>query len=77
MSRKKPREPEKQTGEMDSGEDNNSTTEDKVIVKPTHLKSAVWRFFGFWSVGGEVVDKSKAVCKLCDAELAYHSTSVV
>ena len=51
MSRKKPREPEKQTGEMDSGEDNNSTTEDKVIVKPTHLKSAVWRFFGFLTFG--------------------------
>lgn len=47
------------------GEANNSTP-DKVIVKPDHLKSAVWRFFGFWSVEGEAVHKSKAVCKLCD-----------
>lgn len=53
---------EKQSGEC--GEANNSTP-DKVIVKPDHLKSAVWRFFGFWSVGGEAVHKSKAVCKLC------------
>ena len=67
-------EPEKQTGEMESGEVKNSTT-DKVIVKPDNLRSTVWRFFGFWSVGGKVGDKSKAVCKLCDAELAYHSTT--
>ena len=67
-------EPEKQTGEMESGEVKNSTT-DKVIVKPDNFRSTVWRFFGFWSVGGKVVDKSKAVCKLCDAELAYHSTT--
>jgi hypothetical protein len=67
-------EPEKQTGEMESGEVKNTTT-DKVIVKPDNLRSTVWRFFGFWSVGGKVVDKSKAVCKLCDAELAYHSNT--
>ena len=37
-------EPEKQTGEMESGEVKNSTT-DKVIVKPDNLRSTVWRFF--------------------------------
>ena len=72
MAEKERSESEKQTGEF--GEANDSTS-DRVIVKPDQLRSVVWRFFGFWSVGGKIVDKTKAVCKLCNMEMAYHSTT--
>ena len=72
MAEKERSEPEKLTGE--SGEANDSTP-DKVIVKPPQMRSVVWRYFGFWSVEGKIVDKTKAVCKLCNMEMAYHSTT--
>lgn len=53
----------------------NNSTPDEGVAKPDNLKSTAW-CFGFWSVGGNMVHKSTAVCKLLDAELAYHSTTV-
>ena len=42
-------------------------------LKTPDLKSDVWKYFGFWSVDGKLVEPTaKVVCKL---ELAYHSTT--
>ena len=47
-----------------------------MIVTPGNLRSVVWKYFGFWSVNGEVdLVKKRAVCKLCKSEFAYHSTT--
>ena len=52
------------------------TAAEKVIVTPKHLKSDVWKCFGFWSVYGKLVEPTaKAVYKLCKLKLAYHSTT--
>ena len=52
------------------------TAAEKVIVTPKNLKSDVWKYFGFWSVDGKLVEPTaKVVCKLCKLELAYHSTT--
>ena len=49
---------------------------EKVIVTPKNLKSDVWKYFGFWSVDGKLVEPTaKVVYKLCKLELAYHSTT--
>uniref|UniRef100_A0AAV2K0H6 BED-type domain-containing protein n=1 Tax=Knipowitschia caucasica TaxID=637954 RepID=A0AAV2K0H6_KNICA len=40
------------------------------IVSPSGSKSAVWEYFGFWMIHG-VLDKRRAVCKLCRHEMAY------
>ena len=53
-----------------------SLTAEKVIVAPINLKSDVWKYFGYWSVDGKLVEPTaKVVCKLCKLELAYHSTT--
>ena len=51
------------------------TAAEKVIVTPKHLKSDVWKYFGFWSVDGKLVEPTALVYKLCKLELAYHSTT--
>lgn len=56
----------------------NSTTEgeEKGISTPPNLKSQVWKYFGFWSVGSKIIEpREKVVCKLCKMQLAYHSTT--
>ena len=52
------------------------TAAEKVIVTPKHLKSDVWKYFGFWAVDCKLVEPTdKVVCKLCKLALAYHSTT--
>ena len=57
--------------EADSSQEEN----DREIVTPGNFKSTVWKYFGFWSVNGEIVSKKKVVCKLCNVELSYHTTT--
>lgn len=48
---------------------------ERILLTPKHLKSAVCHFFGFWSVNGEIIDKTNVVCKLCKKPLLFHSTT--
>ena len=48
---------------------------ERTIPTPSHLKSSVWKHFGFYTVGGKVTNKDKAVCRLCKRELSYLSTT--
>ena len=48
---------------------------ERTITTPSHLKSSVWKHFGFYTVGGKVTSKDKAVCRLCKRELSYLSTT--
>lgn len=34
------------------------------IATPKHLKSGVWKYFGFYTLDGKVTNKNKAVCRL-------------
>ena len=43
----------------------------KIVPFPGSAKSVVWNWFGFWQVGNEKLDKSKAVCRLCKKEYSY------
>ena len=40
----------------------------------SHLKSFVWKTFGFYKRGGKL-DKTKAICKLCRTEVPYTSST--
>uniref|UniRef100_A0A673GRL3 BED-type domain-containing protein n=1 Tax=Sinocyclocheilus rhinocerous TaxID=307959 RepID=A0A673GRL3_9TELE len=48
---------------------------ERILLMSKHLKSAVWHFFGFWSVNGEIIDKTNIICKLCKKPLLFHSTT--
>ncbi|KAI7801081.1 putative zinc finger BED domain-containing protein 1-like, partial [Triplophysa rosa] len=48
---------------------------ERILLTPKDLKSAVWRFFGFWSVKGYIIDKTNVIFKLCKKPLLYHSTT--
>ena len=48
---------------------------ERTIPTPSHLKSSVWKHFGFYTVGGKVTNKDEAVCLLCKRELSYLSTT--
>ena len=42
----------------------------QIVPFPGTAKSVVWTWFGFWSEGGKL-NKSKAVCRLCQKEYSY------
>ena len=61
---------------MEESSESCLTAAEKVIVTPKHLKSDVWKYFGFWAVDCKLVEPTdKVVCKLCKLALAYHSTT--
>ena len=41
------------------------------LSKPSHLKSDVWNHFAFKPTKDNELDKTKVVCKICQAELSY------
>ena len=41
----------------------------------THLRSAVCKQFGFYSINGKIIDKDKAVCRLCMKQLLYSNVT--
>ena len=47
----------------------------EVVDAPTSFKSNVWQYFGFARVtdqnGIKTLDKTKTVCKVCEAQIAY------
>ena len=51
----------------------------ELVDNPGLTKSSVWNFFGFWKVRGPdgrpVVNKEKAVCKICKYESKYHTNT--
>ncbi|KAM9801947.1 uncharacterized protein LOC133159831 isoform X2 [Syngnathus typhle] len=50
--------------------------EPEIRPAPKHLKSDVWNHFGFYNVdGGNELDKSYVVCKICRAKLKYFGTT--
>ena len=39
---------------------------------PSHFKAKLWTHFGFFALKGKAeLDMSKAICKLCNAHIAY------
>lgn len=57
-----------------------ANNDERILVdNPGKVKSDVWKNFGFWKVKGEdgrpFIDKSKAVCKLCNFEINYHTNT--
>ncbi|XP_073730758.1 E3 SUMO-protein ligase ZBED1-like [Misgurnus anguillicaudatus] len=58
-----------------AGKEREVSESERILLTPKHLRSAVWRFFGFWSVKGEIIDKTNVICKLCKKPLLYHSTT--
>ncbi|KAK0153071.1 Zinc finger BED domain-containing protein 1 [Merluccius polli] len=45
------------------------------FITPANLRSDVWNFFGFASLNGQIQSKKTVFCKICKAELTYHSTT--
>ena len=49
----------------------------KVVDAPANFKSKVWQYFGFTRVtdqnGIKTLDKTKTVCKVCEAQIAYRT----
>ena len=49
----------------------------EVVDAPANLKSKVWQYFGFARVtdqnGIKTLDKTKTVCKVCEAQIAYRA----
>ncbi|XP_048124800.1 E3 SUMO-protein ligase ZBED1-like [Alosa alosa] len=45
------------------------------IYTPDHLKSNVWRYFGFPKQEGKITSKDKVICKICRTKLVYHTTT--
>ena len=47
----------------------------EVVDSPANFKSKVWQYFGFVRVtdqyGIKTLDKTKTVCKVCEAQIAY------
>ncbi|KAM8728456.1 E3 SUMO-protein ligase ZBED1-like [Acanthopagrus schlegelii] len=41
------------------------------LSKPSQLKSDVWNHFGFKTTPDKELDKTKVVCKICQAEVSY------
>ena len=48
---------------------------ERTVTTPTHLRSGVWKYFGFYTVDGKVTDKNTAVCRLCKKQLSYRTTT--
>ena len=50
-------------------------TDFEVVDAPANFKSKVWKYFGFVRVtdqnGIKTWDKTKTVCKVCEAQIAY------
>ena len=58
----------------ESSELNSTAGAEKVILTPKNMKSPVWKYIGFWSVDGNIVEPGdKVLYKLCEIQLAYHS----
>ena len=52
------------------------TQQQTVVWTPSNQKNPVWKYFGFWLVDGKNAEpQDKVVCKLCQLQLAYHSTT--
>ncbi len=47
----------------------------RTITTPKHLRSSVWKYFGFYAANGKITTKNKAVCRLCTKQLTYSSTT--
>ncbi len=47
----------------------------RTISTPKHLRSSVWKYFGFYAANGKITTKNKAVCRLCTKQLTYSSTT--
>ncbi|XP_037629812.1 E3 SUMO-protein ligase ZBED1-like [Sebastes umbrosus] len=48
---------------------------ERTIMTPKHLRSSVWKHFGFYTIDGKVANKDKAVCRLCAKQLSYSTTT--
>lgn len=40
-----------------------------------HLRSAVCKHFGLDSINGKIIDKDKAVCRLCMKQVLYNNVT--
>lgn len=47
----------------------------RTITTPQHLRSSVWKFFGFYTEDGKITNRDKAVCRLCTKQLSYSTTT--
>ena len=41
------------------------------LVKNDSVKSPVWQYFGFYKSSSGVIQREKAVCRLCHSQLSY------
>ena len=48
---------------------------DVEITTPSHLRSDVWKVFGFPSKNGKITSKETAMCKVCKLAMKYHTTT--
>lgn len=44
---------------------------ERTIITPKHLRSRVWKYFGFHTTDGKVTNKDEAVCRLCTKQPSY------
>lgn len=59
---------------MESEEQDADEPSQRTITTPTHLKSSVWKYFGFYTLDGNI-NKEKAVCRLCKKQFSYAKTT--
>ncbi|XP_065133764.1 E3 SUMO-protein ligase ZBED1-like [Paramisgurnus dabryanus] len=53
---------------------NKSVENERRVITPNNLRSSIWKHFGFWTENKNM-KKDKVVCKLCDREFPYHSST--
>nr|XP_055067976.1 E3 SUMO-protein ligase ZBED1-like [Misgurnus anguillicaudatus] len=53
---------------------NKSVQHERRVITPNNLRSSIWKHFGFWTENKNM-KKDKVVCKLCDREFPYHSST--